>query len=616
MSLREGFKLRPLSSLAGYSFLVEKYQRGYKWDVLQVLQLMDDIYGHQRENGQYCLQPIVVKKLGANEYELIDGQQRLSTIFILLKVIGQAFYSITYRTRDASEAFLRDISHLPFHLAPIDRERNLRHFDEELNRIWESYAVENPTYDNIDNHHFFKAYQTVKNWVHEQPQAVLNLKENLEKATSIIWYEVLGEERPEKVFARLNSGKISLTGAELIKALFVLTLQKEPNLEVRGLKQNIFAREWDDIERSLQDDSFWYFIRGKDKAQYQTRIDLLFDIIHNKPPKTDSLYSYRKYDALFQSGEDLGWQKVKTLFEHFKEWFQNREQYHLIGFAVGAGFKSIREIVNLYEEKKEFGKSNFTRELQSIIKQRFAKKGTLDNGSTFRPYDLDNLDYTQDTGALKEVLLLFNIESYQLSDPGFRFPFDRYHKEDWSLEHIHAQHAKDISSVSEALDWLGDQKSRLALTGIEPAGDNQALQQRLLSSVNELMAELTGKEELSKDNKNKLGALAGQLESLFEVHSISNMALLDRNTNSAIGNGKFLSKRKEILEIDRTGFAERNGEKVEAFIPLCTKNAFLKYYSKREDTIQMTCWSSMDASDYYDAIAATLKKYYEPSTGN
>ena len=71
-------------------YWIPAYQRGYRWDRLQVTQLLDDIWDfiqaseEKRRTSFYCLQPLVVRKLEDGGYEVVDGQQRLTTIFILL----------------------------------------------------------------------------------------------------------------------------------------------------------------------------------------------------------------------------------------------------------------------------------------------------------------------------------------------------------------------------------------------------------------------------------------------------------------------------------------------------------------------------------------------------
>ena len=66
------------------SFYVPSYQRGYRWGKDEVIRLLDDIYTNGNKN--YCLQPVVIRNSDRG-FELIDGQQRLTTLFILLTYI-------------------------------------------------------------------------------------------------------------------------------------------------------------------------------------------------------------------------------------------------------------------------------------------------------------------------------------------------------------------------------------------------------------------------------------------------------------------------------------------------------------------------------------------------
>ena len=72
------------------NFNVPAYQRGYRWNKLNVTDLLDDLLEFRQDDSSgkfYCLQPLVVKKIGENRYNVIDGQQRLTTIFIILKYL-------------------------------------------------------------------------------------------------------------------------------------------------------------------------------------------------------------------------------------------------------------------------------------------------------------------------------------------------------------------------------------------------------------------------------------------------------------------------------------------------------------------------------------------------
>ena len=94
-------------------FFIPAYQRGYRWEKEHVQMLLNDVW----ENGDnnYSLQPVVVKKLDENTYELIDGQQRTTTLYLILKYMKQVLpfielnFKLSYETREKSAAFLDSI---------------------------------------------------------------------------------------------------------------------------------------------------------------------------------------------------------------------------------------------------------------------------------------------------------------------------------------------------------------------------------------------------------------------------------------------------------------------------------------------------------------------------
>src|SRR6202012_1103570 len=94
----------------------------------------------------------------------------------------------------------------------------------------------------------------------------------------VIWYELDPSDlKPIDTFIRINLGKIPLTNAELIKALFL----QERNFgksEAARLMQLEIAQEWDHIENQLQDENFWWFLnRAGNNAS--SHIEFIFDIM-------------------------------------------------------------------------------------------------------------------------------------------------------------------------------------------------------------------------------------------------------------------------------------------------------------------------------------------------
>ena len=90
-------ELKTINELNQFCFFIPSYQRGYKWTNKEVEDLLNDIdefkpkqIDDSDDKTWYCLQPIVVKKR-ESDFEVIDGQQRLTTIFLILNYLNQDF---------------------------------------------------------------------------------------------------------------------------------------------------------------------------------------------------------------------------------------------------------------------------------------------------------------------------------------------------------------------------------------------------------------------------------------------------------------------------------------------------------------------------------------------
>jgi len=611
-----------IENLKGLSFLVNDYQRGYKWTAREVLDLLEDINSFDPEKQAfYCLQPLVVTcnlkpedrslfPLSAdNVFEVIDGQQRLTTIHLILKEIDQGIFSIKYKTRSSSTKFLEGIKQTLSNFFiekkepeyEFDESQGLKEFEKEINIKWKDYLEKNGNVsgvNNIEGFHFFTAYLTSKYWFAQKEKNEKEVfLENLKKRTSFIWYEDTSGTDAKEFFRNLNSGKIELTNAELIKALFINSL-KDQNEEVQRLKQTTLAREWDQIEQQLQEEDFWCFISSEESFNFQTRIDLLFEIITGKQGgKNNKLSSYRVYAKRYENNK-MDWQEVKHLFLQLKEWYQDREKYHLIGFIVDREIKTISEIITAGSSQE---KSKFKTVLIDFIKKFFDKKK---NGISI--YHLRGLDYRIKSKAMETVLLLHNIETYQKSEVGFRFPFAKFKTQKWSLEHIHPQQPKDFKKVGELKGWVND--TSLSIDEIDLNQQQKDEAKEILEKLEVSLRKSDPESKISTEQAGLFQKIIDLIGELSEDHGIRNMALLDRGINSKLGNKTFKDKQKIIIGIDQQKWLSETEKSEKSFIPICTKNAFLKYYT--EDIKQVDFWGIQDRIDYYNNIVSILGKYY------
>ncbi len=563
-------ELREINKLIKESFFIPTYQRGYRWDSQQVLDLLEDVYefmgkGNVQNGEFYCLQPIVVKKMNDGRYEVIDGQQRLTTIMIIQKYLEKRTYKIEYASRSGSSDFLSNIA------VYADDPKSVEH------------------QKNVDFYFMANAYRTVKKWfdriVEEKEEYSLPDEFNtyLLKYCDVIWYEVNDGVDAESIFTRLNIGKIPLTNAELIKALFLRKSNFPENQDVARLRQLEIATEWDNIENSLQNDKMWYFINPQYSNPLETRIEYIFDVMASKSAKDGENHTFIYFADQMerQKIEDI-WKTIKDYFRILEEWYDDSELFHLIGFLTSSKTGiGVADLIKEYFENK-YKKDEFVKIVTQKIKGYFS--GVV----------LENLLYTYsaDTQYIKDILLLFNVITVKEKNSAYsRFPFDLYNEKLWSLEHIHAQNAEGIGNKRELWNaWIDEH-----ITSFREFSDEKY--KKVVSTL-----EAVNRDELTsagfEDLFNEICTMI-QDDYGTDLHNIDNMALLNRDDNSAIGNNFFDVKRNMIIKMDREG----------AFIPVCTRNVFLKYYSK--DPSQIHYWSESDRKDYLSAMKHMLRDYIE-----
>ena len=556
-----------VNDIAG-KFYVSSYQRGYRWGTPEVIRLLEDIFSLKGRDGQatknYCLQPVVVKRLSDGEFELIDGQQRLTTLFLIYEYmhkfsngfIEAPNFSLDYETRKGSKNFLANI------------DFNLRG-------------------KNIDFFFMTNAYEQIEKWFDEKGQksvVMSNLKNFFTYNVQIIWYEVAENEDSIALFTRLNIGKIPLTSAELVKAMF---LSRE-NQNMDKKRQDEIALQWDNIEKDLHNDSLWYFLTNNSAEKYQTRIDLILDLMAEKKTGDKDKYStFFYFDKLKQDGKDLNriWEEIVRNFLLIKDWREHHEFYHKIGYLIASGDKDLSGI---YKATKGKTKREFSTQLDKFIKASIK----LEDNKSYSDWN-----YNEDKERIRKLLLLFNVESVrQNGEQSQWFPFDKYkfgskEKNSWSLEHIHAVKSQDRGNQEQWREWL-----RLHKTSLENFPDDD---KNLLEKIDHLL-------KLKDIKSEKFFALQTEIFKKLSPEnmnddpddSIANLALLKCEENSALGNSVFDVKRNEIIRLDMAG----------AFIPFCTKMAFLKYYTESEKN-QIHFWSANDRRAYLEAINKVLNDF-------
>lgn len=626
--MARNLEVRKVKDFADKEFRIPAYQRGYRWRQPQTEQLLRDveearISAQSGNKKPYLLQPIVLKRLSRDgetppKYEVIDGQQRLTTIWIILQYIRNGGwrkpgkYNLVYETEGREEgdktAFLEALG--------TKREKAVQTMDEDF--FEKSYAAVKTYFEGIRD-----GQQLDEDAFGDH---IRDFCKYLQESVEVIWYEVeteLSDRDGEEIFMSLNRGRIPLESSELIKTLLLVKASRVwDDMQEDTERQTEIATEWDEMERTLSDPEFWSFIGGDDgEAVGKPRMGYFLEML--PPPgggqwddqegddyKVFNRYEkiIRKYDKEKDAAhrtldryvlEGLWRDHIRANFLKLRDWAADVRLFHKIGFLIAVKRGRTKDRMALLRDllKHDGMKS----ELESIVAGKIK--------ALFEKTELSDLEYSQkDKEAIYQLLLLFNVVSCMEEAEKFGamscewYSFARHAAENWSIEHINPQRELAIAGSGDRKDWEGWLKRQQPFLKLGTGGD------QLASETADVLRDIEKKldEKKFKELSEKIVDAFSTNFDHSEENSLGNLALLSRRDNSSIGASIFLSKRQEILEKIANG----------RFVPFCTRRVFLKYYTVlgenddvKPEEYGLVFWTKTDAARYFDSIKRTVDTY-------
>ena len=633
--LIENPRVRSIRDLLNCRFYIPRYQRGFRWGKHEITDLLNDIlHYHQTlklSNPFYCLQPIVVKKKSwtgddekkVNGWEVIDGQQRLTTILLILHYLESTVpESISEKLGDT----------INFYTLDFETRVDCKYFLQ--NRSYTREIVDT----NADFYHLSKAYQYIREWfAQDEVKAIANIEAiflntllDAENSVSVIWYEHNSQQRGKhsdkddsaiNLFTRLNEKKVPFTSSELIKAL-LLQSDFYPASEKRFVRQRLseIASEWTEIEAKLRDERMWCFINDDLSYHPTSRIELIIRILTQKwsesenetlekchpqdeRPQYSDYFIFRKHllnirisfrNNLSDQSNVMDpineiWGEVKSLFVTLEEWYNNHQLFHYIGylFAIHTGCK--KELLKNLTEL-ELDKDDFLHHIKTSIAQEIILSKNL--------IDL-RYDEAEDRQAITHLLLLMDIEAMARQEcESFRFPFHLYKRKKINhITHINPQTPPPIdTNKAEAHAWLHQhQQSLMALKSDGFTNSGKEID-HLLFQIDCLLNKFNAKKyaEVFAQSIELSNKLSNMKED--EAHALSNLMLMDRNSHTQINNSFFVIKHDQLK-------ANTNGK----YIPINSQRVLTKYYSERPREIIF--WNTEDRQNYLSAINTVYGSY-------
>lgn len=626
------FKIRPFKELLGMSFNIPSYQRGYRWEKENVEALLNDVQEFatktKKDEGEfYCLQPVVVrvnKQLSEEKtkaaghpitvYDLLDGQQRLTTLWLIL---NQGDFKSLWNSMDKNHA----------ELYSLEYESRTNLFDKAVGK-------NSDIYENIDLFYLKNAYNTIADWDGDKVEVIKTIVPKLSAENTndvrIIWYEfdkdIGGEESKQassiKVFSRLNYGKIALTDTELIKALILQSdIYPDDNSENgrNAMKEHLFriATEWDDIEKELQNDLFWGMLTPEDYKP-SNHLELILKFVAEKIQKEKKyrIIDHQRRDfhiianylgvnssvlpTQYAENVDHLWSMIRDVYNSLHNWYINDTFYHLIGLNVliQGGSNPIPLIADIYSNYSSANKESFRLYLESEIGKLIEIQEKVDDNLGEKiTVDLRDLQYGIHNSRIIKILEALNIYLHISNiHLEFRFNFKKFKDvKVTSLEHIHPQHLNFDNNVKykDVCDWY---KNTFNIISSDP----EYCKNKKMQTVINLLGDMLKDEDKFKERIAECQKNVEEIDRFFDqyaqmdtghMHTLYNMTLVDKDTNAALSNNLIDVKRKILQKREEQG---------ETYVPIATNYVFNKHFSNRIS--DMKFWTKDDRNAYFAKI--------------
>jgi hypothetical protein len=587
-------------------YYIGPYQRGYKWKSKtihdQVSVLLSDLYdaflkkNDRQSNTEYYLQYITVKKTkqnGNEVFEVIDGQQRLTTLTLLFNMLEKYFeteniakksdnYLLQYSRYLGAETNIFDVIHNLLDESTTDIEKV-----EEQDKFYLYGAAKTiHTFFKILKENDGKKFIPFIDFIKNDVKIILNKEDEFTSA--------------EEVFSSLNANKVPLTNAYLIKGLLLTKAsrisiaegQKKHFKEIMD-ERTMMAKTWDEMHNWFSRPDVGKYFFGNENAGMDVALSLIQHPKINSEHSVIELFrnslesSGKKFENQYElfnqfhenittSGDAFDYLfKIKHLYKRLRNWYEDNNWYNLLGYYLHTDGK-LKIIID--KNHKELSKK-LNEHLVNQITYSVKEKGIFIE-KEFSILHYENNPYKK----INKMLLALSVFPEGIDrrkEQNYRFDFFSYSKEGWSLEHIFPQNpgSKPIDFADDK-DWL--------------------IKQCRKNEKDDLVKKIQNNEPLMGDD------LSFIYNSFPDVHILGNMALLSSSVNSALSNGLFNTKRKILLKKLNNG----------SFVPKHTIDVFAKMLEAKEDEEgsfiefdkDMIIWSEQDAAAHLNWIKSRIKQ--------
>lgn len=249
----EAFKLSKVFS-SDFQYLIPNYQRPYSWEVENIEQLFDDLYDFfqgDTEETYFLGSVVVIKKDHFPESYVVDGQQRLTSLTILLSVLA-SFLSDKSKA-NSIELYIKQPENLAESI-PAQPRLTLRKQDNDFfSKYIQNIKIEDLKSINIDSDcktdaqkNIYKntlaLVKRVKDKFEGDEEGIFEFCKFIIQKCCIVIVSTPNEKSAFRIFSVMNDRGLDLLPSDILKSYLIGKMSS---------KQDEYTDKWEDLEQDL-----------------------------------------------------------------------------------------------------------------------------------------------------------------------------------------------------------------------------------------------------------------------------------------------------------------------------------------------------------------------------
>ncbi|WP_224961076.1 DUF262 domain-containing protein [Geomonas subterranea] len=579
-------------------FIIPAYQRGYKWTsdgaFSHVQTLMRDLLSaYLRNNGNpYYLQFITLKPVD-DGFEIIDGQQRITTLTI--------FFCVWF--------YMHPSDYDNFVLNKLRYEVRCNFIDKfiysDVGKLlssddWQEFLEDNTSLnEDIDNQDVFYIFKAAKSICQFTNQMDPNYKDGfIDYVCSkvyIIINQLDNDLTSEKVFINVNKG-VKLEDEDLVKGLIITRIPldtKNPKhnmteIEINEIRSNI-GRQWDYLVQWTTRSDIAIFFNG-DALEESKGLKWLIDLSYPDVQKeTDDYPVFSYLDSLCRTknipAADI-FNNIRQTMLKLNDLICDPEMNNLLGYILHS-----KQGIGIKEIWKEIRNCKTKCEILTILKNHVLRILPCEQDGK-----IDELNYNNFRTELFDLFIMLDLYKFLPISGRMAqaYDFPRLAVEKWSIEHIFPQSARDFKAITSLKKEDIDLIKELLPEATEFKEVNDEVAQIKIALLHKKIMEASDECKIELDERDILADMLTRNAS--DLHRLGNLALLQSGINSVLSNHYFDEKRKKLVGCVSEG----------KFVPYHTYDVFSKLIISSETGLH--AWSIKDITNHEEYINTLLKE--------